>query len=155
MWWAGKGLRGPACVSIGRASETLRPERTSLQAARRTSGVTWFTVPSSSPSPQRPQFEKRSRQESYSACVGGRRSERPILSPPLLELDGGLQVPVVDPVAVADQRGVERLRDRLVVEREEGAQPIGHRELLGRQQRHHVREGRPVDVGSGEPRADE
>ena len=78
MWRAGYGLAGPGLVSIDRLHEMVRPSRTDAAAFRRTSGVMKLSVPSSSSSPHRPQFEYCVRQPAYSSAVGGVRSLIPM-----------------------------------------------------------------------------
>src|SRR3954453_22802509 len=58
----------------------LRPSRTNLAASQRTSGVTWFSAPSSSSAPHLPQLQKRSKYSRYSSGVGAVRSARPMFS---------------------------------------------------------------------------
>ena len=57
----------PAGAAISHAHDTLVPWRTACAAARRTSAVMWFNVPSSSSSPQRPQFDNVSKYPSTSS----------------------------------------------------------------------------------------
>src|SRR5262245_17033028 len=63
---AGCGLSGAGSVASGRAQPTVRPLRTSRAAATRFSAVMWFSVPSWSRSPHRPQFESDWRNASIS-----------------------------------------------------------------------------------------
>jgi hypothetical protein len=62
------------CISCGtaisHAHDTLRPCRTARAAATRTSSVIRFSVPRSSSSPHRPQFDSVSKYPSTSSCVG-------------------------------------------------------------------------------------
>ncbi len=48
-------------TATSHAHDTLLPWRTACAAARRTSSVMWFSVPSSSASPHRPQFDSVSK----------------------------------------------------------------------------------------------
>ncbi len=57
-------------TATSHAHDTLLPWRTARAAASRTSSVMWFSVPSSSSSPQRPQFDSVSKYPSTSSCVG-------------------------------------------------------------------------------------
>src|SRR5439155_11191044 len=84
-WRAGYGFAGPAMVSTGRAHEMERPSTTHAADARRTSGVTKLSVPSSSSSPHRPQLRKRVGYSRYSSAVGGVRSARPTGASPLVD----------------------------------------------------------------------
>ena len=66
--------RSMSCgTDTSQAQDTLRPCRTARAAASRTSSVTWFRVPRSSSSPQRPQFDNVSKYPSTSSCVGAAR----------------------------------------------------------------------------------
>ena len=58
-------------TGISHAHDTPTPWRTAPAARIRTSGVIRFNVPSSSSSPQRPQFESESKYPSTSSWVGG------------------------------------------------------------------------------------
>src|SRR5690242_4208252 len=57
-------------TATSHAHDTLLPWRTARAAARRTSSVTWFRVPSSSSPPHRPQFDSVLKYPSTSSWAG-------------------------------------------------------------------------------------
>jgi hypothetical protein len=75
-------------TATSQAHDTLLPCRTARDAASRTSSVMWFSVPRSSSSPHRPQFDSASKYPSTSSCVGiGRRGVIPASAPPVARFD--------------------------------------------------------------------
>jgi hypothetical protein len=75
-------------TATSHAHDTLLPWRTARAAASRTSSVMWFSVPSSSSSPQRPQLDSESKYSSTSSCVGiGRPAVIPASTPPVTRLE--------------------------------------------------------------------
>ena len=74
---------------------TLLPWRTARDAASRTSSVMWFSVPSSSSSPHRPQFDSVSKYPSTSSCVGiGRPAVIRASTPPVTRFQARYTGPV-------------------------------------------------------------
>jgi len=77
-------------TAISHAHDTLLPWRTARDAASRTSSVMWFSMPSSSSSPQRPQFYNVSKYPSTSPDVGiGRPAVIPASTPPVTRFEAG------------------------------------------------------------------
>ena len=71
-------------TATSHAHETLLPWRTACAAISRTSSVMWFSVPSSSSPPHRPQFDSALKYPSTSSRVGvGRSTFIPATSPPV------------------------------------------------------------------------
>src|SRR3954468_15011663 len=71
-------------TATSHAHDTLLPWRTARDAANRTSSVMWFSVPSSSSSPHRPQFDSVSKYPNTSSPVGiGRTAVIPASTPPV------------------------------------------------------------------------
>jgi hypothetical protein len=81
-------------TAISHAHDTLLPWRTARDAASRTSSVMWFSVPNSSSSPHRPQFDSLSKYPSTSSCVGiGRPAVIPASTPPVTRLEARYSSP--------------------------------------------------------------
>src|SRR6266567_3493312 len=75
-------------MASSHAHDTLLPWRTARAAASRTSSVMWFSVPSSSSSPHRPQFDSVLKYPSTSSCVGiGRPAVIPASTPPVTRFE--------------------------------------------------------------------
>ena len=75
-------------TATSHAHDTLLPWRTARAAANRTSSVMWFSVPSSSSSPHRPQFDSVLKYPSTSSCVGiGRPAVIPASTPPVTRFE--------------------------------------------------------------------
>ncbi len=73
-----------AGTAISHAHDTLLPWRTARAAASRTSSVMWFSVPSSSSSPHRPQFDSVSKYPSTSGAVWASVAlPQPSIGPPV------------------------------------------------------------------------
>jgi len=85
--------------------------RTARAAARRASSVMWFSVPSSSSSPHRPQFDSVLKYPSTSSCVGiGRPAVIPVSTPPVTRFEAPRPAELHDTRSASQQSAGQEAR---------------------------------------------